>query len=160
RSIRIGLVSVLPNVLPLLAIVATLAVTNTPMQVSAALALCLAIGVATDDTVHFITRFQQSCSGGANAARACLVSYRTVGRTLLLTTVVLACGFATMIWSPSPAIYLFSTLTCVSLIVALIGDLLFLPALLVLLNPPATKRSFIRFAVDVRSARPHLAGTV
>lgn len=131
RSLRLGLISVIPNLFPLLAVTACLALTEIPMQITAALTLCLSLGIAVDDTIHLVERFRrESACGGGESHAACRRAYVAVGEVIVLTTIVLVCGFATMLVSRSPAIRLFGGATCVALVAALIGDLLFLPALL------------------------------
>ena len=142
RSLRLGLVSIVPNSLPLLVTVAVLQLLGQPMQVTAALTLCLSLGIAVDDTIHFVTRFrreQTRCQQNRRESQtlACLQTYRSVGEVIVLTTVVLVCGFATMTLSGSPAIRLFGLLSCITLVAALVGDLIFLPAMLLLLGPRA-----------------------
>jgi len=140
RSLRLGLVSIVPNSLPLLVTIAYLQFTGEPMQVTAALTLCLALGIAVDDTIHFVTRFRREQSEGNSLQQACVGTYQSVGEVIVMTTVVLVCGFATMALSGSPAIRLFGVLSCVTLVAALVGDLLFLPALLLLVGPRSSGR--------------------
>lgn len=139
RSLRLGLLSVPPNSIPLVAVIAALGPIGAPMQVTAALTLCLGLGIAVDDTIHLIARFRREQSRGGSDKAACLRAYRAVGHVIVLTTVILICGFSTMTLSESPAIRLFGLLSCVALAAALVGDLVLLPALLARWSPSQSK---------------------
>lgn len=138
RSLRLGLVSVVPNTFPLVLVIAALPLLGSHMQVTAALTLCLCLGIAVDDTIHVIARFRREQTRGLGVRSACLNAYQHVGRVVVMTTVILVCGFSTMLLSDSPAIRLFGLLSCVALLAALVGDLIFLPALLVRWTPKKT----------------------
>lgn len=143
RSLHLALVSMLPNSMPLLIALVALLVLDQPMQVTVALTLCLSLGLAVDDTIHFITRFRTDRQAGKTAASACRHAYRSVGGAMVVTTGVMVAALATTITSGSPAIQLFGVLSCLTLLAALVGDLVSLPALLMLVTdePKSRKRS-------------------
>ena len=131
RSLLIGLLSFVPNMLPLLITAAGLSLFGFPLQITSALTFSLCLGLAVDDTIHVITHFGQSRKRRLSIDEAIRNTMLRVGPALLLTTGILVAGFGSMMLNPMPAIKLFSALCCVTMIAALIGDLILLPALLV-----------------------------
>lgn len=156
RSLRLALLSILPNSMPLLVALSVLLLTGQPMQVTVALTLCLSLGLAADDTIHFITAFRTSCAQGRSARSACLRVYRSIGGAMVMTTIVLVVAFATTTVSSSPAIRLFGCLTCVTLFAALLGDLLILPSLLTLREAGPAKLPHRSFAWGRNRGTPQL----
>ena len=160
RSLRLGLVSVIPNSLPLLVTAAGLVLFGYPLQITSALTFSLCLGLAVDDTIHVMMRYRRLTSntgtgrnqnngtsdGPASAARAATVAdercnrsavretINQVGPALAITTAILVSGFAAMLISPMPGIQMFSLLGCIILITAFLGDLLILPAMLLVFS--------------------------
>ncbi|WP_417737526.1 efflux RND transporter permease subunit [Rosistilla oblonga] len=130
RSLLIGLISFIPNMLPLLITAAGLSILGYPLQITSALTFSLCLGLAVDDTIHVITHFQQDRRPTRSVAESVRITMLRVGPALLLTTGILVAGFGSMLLNPMPAIKLFSALCCITMIAALIGDLILLPALL------------------------------
>jgi len=132
RSLLVGLLSILPNAFPLVVAAAVLQVLDLELQMVSALAFSVCLGIAVDDTIHFLTRFKRELREGAGSVREAAVNAIIgVGRALLVTTAVLLGGFGVMLLSDIPTTQLFAKICCLGLLSALIGDLLFLPALLV-----------------------------
>jgi predicted RND superfamily exporter protein len=132
RSLLIGVLSFIPNMLPLLITAAGLSLFGYPLQITSALTFSLCLGLAVDDTIHVITHFrQQRHRGGQSIGETVRKTMLGVGPALLLTTGILVSGFGSMMLNPMPAIQMFSALCCVTMVAALIGDLVLLPALLV-----------------------------
>ena len=133
RSVRLGLISVLPNVFPLAATSALLSLTGQPLQLSSVIVFSICLGIAVDDTIHFLSRFQREMLVDGDVAGAIRRTLMSVGSALLTTTLVVTGGFATMMLSEMPSLRMFAGLSIVALTAALIGDLLILPALLMCL---------------------------
>src|SRR5690606_12387532 len=83
-----------------------------------------------DDTIHFLNRFQRELSSGGSVERAIRRAYRAVGSAMIMTSVVLVAGFGSLQISDMPTTRLFSGLSCLTIVAALVGDLLILPAML------------------------------
>ncbi|MEZ6087173.1 MAG: MMPL family transporter [Pirellulaceae bacterium] len=131
RSLLIGLLSFVPNMLPLLLTAAGLSLLGYPLQITSALTFSLCLGLAVDDTIHVISHFKRNRRPTRSAADAVRATMLRVGPALLLTTGILVAGFGSMMLNPMPAIQMFSALCCMTMIAALIGDLILLPALLI-----------------------------
>jgi len=148
RQGRLALVSVLPNLVPLVVAIGFMAWAGISVRIGTAMVLAIALGIAVDDSLHVLARYRQErCrAGGANYALA-----RTLGRTgpaLIATTAVLTVGFLSMLSSGLVAIRDMGMVATVTLIAALFSDLLLLPAQIALLERYRRRRSSQRTAVE------------
>ncbi len=99
------------------------------------------IGVAVDDTIHFFTRFRQEFDRLGNYQQALRRTYLSVGRPLTQTTVVLVCGNLVLMFSSLLGFYKLGMLFGVAFSAALLSDLFFAPALIILLKPLGAERT-------------------
>jgi predicted RND superfamily exporter protein len=130
RSLPIGIISFLPNILPILATGAILYLTGRGMQFTSVIALTVAFGIAVDDTVHFLNRYLIMGEENLPMPERLIGTARSVGPALFGTTIVIITGLASTLTSGLPTIALFGQIAMTALAIALIGDLLFLPALI------------------------------
>ncbi len=130
RSIALGLISVIPNLFPLVATATLRAVWDTSLDIASACSFAVCLGIAVDDTIHFLTRFQFELSGGSDIAGAIRRTFVGVGNALVMTTVVMIAGMGTVLTCQTPAHQLFAAMGCITLAAALLADLIILPALL------------------------------
>jgi uncharacterized protein len=128
RSLRLGAVSLLPNAFPLVVAAAGLTLTGLELQVSSVLAFTVLLGIAVDDTIHFVCRYQRELRRTGSVDEALLAAFMAVGRALVMTTAALGSGFAVSLFSSLPTTRLFALIVTVGLLAALIGDLILLPA--------------------------------
>lgn len=131
RSWKIGLISVIPNVLPILVTELYLYTSGAGLQLTTVIALTVAFGIAVDDTIHYLSTYVRQRERGLNHSEAIELSLERVGPALVATTLIICAGTIVVIFSSLPPVALFGTLTVITLIVALVGDLFVLPALLV-----------------------------
>ncbi|MFP8877913.1 MAG: MMPL family transporter, partial [Myxococcota bacterium] len=95
----------------------------------------IALGLVVDDTVHFIVRFQRQRASGATTEAAVAHTVRTAGRPIILTSLVLLGGFGVLAFSSfNPNVH-FGLISAVVVVLALIADLVMLPAALRVLKP-------------------------
>jgi predicted RND superfamily exporter protein len=130
RSWRMGLASLLPNLLPPAAVFGCASVLGARLDVSAVAVGAVAIGLAVDDTLHLLFRVAEEGRAGRAANGAILRAQRSVGRALVMSTVVLVAGLACLLWSNFLPTARFGLFAAASSAVALLADLLGLPALL------------------------------
>ena len=130
KSIRLGLISILPNIFPLAVTGAFLAVTGQSLELVSVCAFTVCLGIAVDDTIHFLTRFTEERCEGLSDEEAIRKAFIGVGTALIMTTVVLVTGFSTVIFSDNRDTQIFATMGAMTIASALFGDLVFLPALL------------------------------
>lgn len=141
RSLRLGLISIVPNLFPMAVTAAYLVVTGRPLQMTSVIVFSICLGIAVDDTIHFINRFQRELPLEGDVRAAILRTYSAVGSAMMMTSAVLVVGFGSLQISEMPTTRLFSGLSCLTIAAALVGDLLILPAMLHALVPSSTRRT-------------------
>lgn len=131
RSVRLGVLSTLPNFFPIILVFGGLGWLGQPVDIGTMMTASIGLGIAVDDTVHFLTWFKRSIDGGLSRREAVCNAYLRCGSAIIRTTII--CGAAMILFALSsfgPARQFGNTI-CWLLGAALIGDLLLLPALLV-----------------------------
>jgi len=139
RSLRVGLISILPNALPLAVAGVYLVWIGQSLEIVTVCALTVCLGIAVDDTIHFLTRYQEEFQHVTTPDEAIRRAFTGVGTAMIITTVVLVAGFSSVFFSDSRDHILFASLGVVTLGSALFGDLLILPALLSLFDKPVKR---------------------
>lgn len=140
RSVRLGLIAVIPNVFPLAVTGAWLVFTGQSLEVVSVCSFTICLGIAVDDTIHFLTRYQEESARSQSQAEAIQKAFTGVGASMIMTTLVLVVGFSTVITSDMRDQRIFASMGVLTLIAALVGDLVFLPAMLaVFAKAPATE---------------------
>ena len=129
RSLRIGLWSMVPNILPLLALGGYVGFAWEPTDSDTFMVAMLAIGIGVDDTIHFLTRYRLELERDDDEEKALTRTYHYAGRGIVMTTLILTIGFSPFILSQYFSLNILGTLLPMVLIVALLADLLLLPAL-------------------------------
>lgn len=127
----LGLAAALPvNVLPVLLVFGVMGWAGIPLDIATATVGAIVLGIVVDDTIHFLHRFEHERQGGVPPARAATDSLREAGNSIVLTSLVLACGFAVMIAAGTKSIAYFGLVATLAILGAMFADLLLLPALL------------------------------
>lgn len=130
RSLTIGLIAMIPNLLPLAVTAALLVFIGKPLNITSVCAFTVCLGIAVDDSIHFLSRFQQEMKEDGDVMLSIRRSFSSVGKALVITTIILLAGFGSVVLSNMPHHKLFGMMACATLTAALIGDMLFLPAML------------------------------
>jgi predicted RND superfamily exporter protein len=115
---------------PLATTSALLVLTGRPLQLSSVLVFTICLGIAVDDTIHYLNRFQQERRQRADLTLALRRCSSAVGTALVTSTLVLLAGFAALLVSEIPTTRSFAQLACTAMTAALLGDLILLPCLL------------------------------
>jgi len=129
RSASIGLFSIVPNLLPLVACTALCGLVWDDIDSDTLMVLMMAIGIGVDDTVHFLMRYKIESARCSSTAEAIKQSFAFSGRAIVMTTVILALGFSPMALSEYYSMSIVGTLLPFALFVAMMADLLLVPAL-------------------------------
>ncbi len=129
RSMRVGVVSMVPNLLPLLVMWGAAGVWFDKVDTDSIIIAVMAIGIGVDDTIHFLMRLRIELQKGRTPREAVTETFRTAGRGILMTTVILVAGFLPCAASGYLMMQLMGTLLPLALVVALAADLLLVPAL-------------------------------
>ena len=130
RSLKMGLISVIPNMFPLVATASLLVLMGEPLFMSSVCAFTVCLGIAVDDTIHFLSRYRQELAEDGDPEAAVRRTVLHVGTAMLMTTIILVSGFAAMLLSDLPAHRIFASMACATIGSAIVGDLIALPALL------------------------------
>ena len=128
RSLMVMAVSVLPIVFPVFAAGALLALSGEGLQFASIVALIVSFGLSLNATVHYLNRLRLEYVPGENPAISVARATLLIGPALVLTTIILAFGLGVTVLSDLPSLRLFGKLAALTLMAALIGDLLLLPA--------------------------------
>lgn len=131
RSLRLGLIAFVPNIFPLAVTGATLVLFRQPLELVSVCAFTVCLGIAVDDTIHFLTRYKEELSTGLDEVSAVRQAFTGVGTGMIMTTIVLVAGFSTVLMSEVRDHRVFCSMGALTLMAALLGDILLLPALLV-----------------------------
>jgi predicted RND superfamily exporter protein len=135
RSLRLGLLAMVPNVLPIGAVLALMAVVGVPLDLFNLLLASIAIGVVVDDTIHFFHHVAARQRAGAAIEDAVRGAARHAGRAMVATSVMLCAGFGAFLTAGMANLQLFGGLLVATIVLALVAELLLGPALLQALTP-------------------------
>lgn len=130
RSARLTVISLAPNLLPLLLVGGAMGFLGVPLKPSTALIFSLAFGIAVDDTIHFLSKYRLLRNGGTGREAAVRMTLRETGKAILFTSLILMSGFLVFTLSSFGGTVNMGALTAFTLAVALLSNLLLLPALL------------------------------
>ncbi len=130
RSWKMVIVFILPNVIPLLIIAGIMGFAGIELKAATSLVFSIAFGVATDDTIHFISRLKIELGYGKSLLYAFKRTYFETGKPILLTTFILMGGFVSLMISDFQSTFYFGFLICITIIIAVIADIFLLPILL------------------------------
>jgi predicted RND superfamily exporter protein len=130
RDLKLSILAMLPNVIPLTMGAAFMSLNNIYIDIGTSIVSAICLGIAVDDTIHFITHFQINLKKYDNNIMALNETFLSTGKALILTTVLLVVGFGSFIMAEFLPNHYFGILCAIVLTFALITDLLFLPAIL------------------------------
>lgn len=130
KSWRIILISIIPNMLPLIWIAAIMSIFDINLKISTSIIFTIAFGIAVDDTIHFMSKFRLELAKGKSIFYALKRTYISTGKAILITTFILCAGFMVLLLSSVPSTFYIGLLVSLTLAFALIADLLLLPVLI------------------------------
>jgi predicted RND superfamily exporter protein len=131
RSLKFGLISLLPNAMPAAIAFGVWGMLVAEVNLAAAGVYSITLGIIVDDTIHFFSKYLHARRvDGKSPEDAIRYAYATVGSALFVTTAVLICGFAVLTLSDFTLNITVGTMSATIIGVALVFDMLFLPALL------------------------------
>ena len=135
RSFKIVFIALVANVTPIFLLFGIMGWLNIPLDIMTITIAAIAIGIAVDDTIHFIHRFEEEFKFDKDYVNAMRRSHRGIGHAMYYTTIIIVIGFSILMLSNLvPTIY-FGLLTGIIMINVLAADLLLLPKLLLMLKP-------------------------
>ena len=156
-KVRIGLLSMIPNLAPILLMLGVIGALKLPMDLFTMMVASIAIGLAVDDTIHFMHNFRRYYERSGDPAEAVHKTLQTTGRAMLVTSVVLSIGFFIFGFATMSNVRNFGLLTGFTIVAALLADYFLAPALMVLVNKKKAGRRFLKAALS-GSAGPAMKG--
>jgi uncharacterized protein len=136
RSLRLGLIAIVPNMLPLLVAAGFMVATGMRLEIVSVCCFTICLGIAVDDTIHFLSRYTEEQKLGGTHNQIIERSFQAVGTGMIMTTIVLVGGFSSVLFSDTRDHRIFGALGVVTLVSALLCDLFLLPAMLSYLDRP------------------------
>ena len=137
RSVRLGLICVIPTLFPVVVAAASLVVIGQPLRLAGAIAFSICLGLADDNTIHFVTRFRQESLRGAGIRPAIERTLASCGPAMVIMGFTLAAGLVPLLSSVISPLRTFAQLTITAIVASVVADLVILPPLLMLFAAPA-----------------------
>jgi predicted RND superfamily exporter protein len=133
RSFRFGLVTIAPNLLPVLSVLGLMGHLDISLNVATVMLASIALGVVDDDTIHFINRYRREISAGATTDDAIATATAHEGRASLTTALINTCGFGVLMLSEYRPTAWFGGLLALTMGVAFLAEVFILPAIIKML---------------------------
>tara|TARA_R110001592_G_scaffold57536_1_gene174638 strand:- start:6614 stop:9220 length:2607 start_codon:yes stop_codon:yes gene_type:complete len=152
-SIQSGLISTLPNLMPAAFTFGILGWLGVSLNADTLVIAPIILGIAVDDTIHFISHYRESWIKHGDVRKAMHETLREVGQAVIFTTLILGFGFGVLIFSSNMGLAKPGALGSAAIFVALLSDLLFLPALIYWFKPELGRDKALQIR---RSAQTHL----
>ena len=130
RDVRLGVIAMVPNLLPILAVMGIMGIFGIPIDMNNMLVASIAIGIAVDDTIHFLHQFRVHFADSGDVEAAIDHAFGHAGRAMTLTTLILVGGFLVMFAGAMHSTVIFGLLVTLAMLFALVFDVVFSPALL------------------------------
>ena len=135
RSFRLGLISVLPNIIPLMIAGGMMGILGIKLRPSTAMTFSIALGIAVDNTIHFLARFRQEFRKNGDYVEAVSETLLTTGKAIISTGVILALGFIVLYFSEFVPNHEFGLLATIIIVAAACASLILLPVLILQIRP-------------------------
>lgn len=142
RSVRMVLISMIPNLVPLIVAAGIMGYFGVPLKVSTILIFSIALGISVDDAIHFLAKYRQELKTGKSIRESAEISIRESGVSMMYTSIVLFCGFLIFTFSEFGGTIALGMLISITLLVAMLCNLVILPSLLMTLDKWVTTKAF------------------
>ena len=143
RSWRMVLISMIPNIIPLIVTAGIMGFFGIPLKASTLLIFSIAFGISIDDTIHFLSKYRQELKNKHWDLKSCvLIAIRESGLGMFYTSIVLFCGFSVFAFSQFGGTQALGILISITLLVAMVNNLVLLPAMLLSMDKLITTKSF------------------
>jgi predicted RND superfamily exporter protein len=135
RSLKISLIAIFPNLLSVGTVLGFMGWAGIPLDMMTITIAAISVGIAVDDTIHYIHRFRREFAKEGHYLRSMHRCHGSIGYAMYYTSVTIVIGFSILVLSNFiPSIY-FGVLTVLAMVIALLAALTLLPQLIVLLKP-------------------------
>ena len=140
-DIRTGLIAMLPNIFPVIVLAGYMGYGGINLDLLTVIVMPLILGLAVDDTIHLINHIKQEFAVTGNYAKATENSFREIGKTMCMTTVILCAMFAVYLFCPMKFFVTTGMLSILGISSALVADYTITPALICLVKPFGKERT-------------------
>ena len=127
RNLPMVVISLIPNMLPLLMIAGIMGWSDIDLKLSTSIIFTIAFGIAVDDTIHFISKLRIELAKGRSLQEAVESSFLSAGKAIIITSIILCGGFMTLSLSSFLGTFYIGVLISVTLLLAVVSDLFVLP---------------------------------
>jgi predicted RND superfamily exporter protein len=135
RSLKVAIIAIIANLVPVGVIFGFMGWMHIPLDMMTITIAAISIGIAVDDTIHYIHRFKLEYAKNSNYISAMKNSHEHIGTAMFYTSTIIIIGFSVLLTSAFiPTIY-FGILTIIAMFMAIVADLLLLPVLLLIFKP-------------------------
>ena len=139
RSGSMLIISIIPNIIPLLIIAGVMGFAGINLKITTAIVFTISFGIAIDDTIHFLSKFKLELNKGKSKLYALKRTYISTGKAIVLTSAILISGFLLLLMSSFMGTFYMGLMICITLLVAVLADLFILPLLLIYFYKPKKK---------------------
>ena len=130
KSLKLAILTLIPNVLPLLILTFVMWVSGIDLKISTSLIFTLAFGISVDDTIHLLAKYKLEIKKGRSHSLALKRSYLSSGKAIIVTTLILVGGFLILLFSSFTSTFYMGLLISTTLLFAVILDLLIMPIII------------------------------
>lgn len=130
KRVKMLILAFIPNFLPVLFAGALLGFFDVELEAGISIVFAVIFGIAVDDTIHFLSKYKLCRMQNLSIEESIHMTFKETGKAILFTTIILFCGFLVMLFSSSPPTQTVGALISVTLVAALLSDILLLPVLM------------------------------
>ena len=135
RSLPVATLAMVPNLVPVAVVLGSMGWAGKHLEMMSAMVFSIGLGIAVDDTIHFLARYRSEVQRGASPEQAVRTTVEQTGKAIVYTSLVLLIGFGVLYTSAFPPNQNFAVLAGGMILSALVADLYLLPALLIWFRP-------------------------
>lgn len=135
RNVKLAVICMIPNLFPIAMTLGFMGLMDIPLDVCTIMIASVTMGIAVDDTIHFITWFRRNSLAGMDTKAAIMKTFHDTGKSIVTTSMVLCLAYLVVTLGSVTPVIAFGALTSLAMFLALVGDLFILPALLMVFKP-------------------------
>lgn len=132
---RILIIALIPNMFPLLLAGALIGYLGIELEAGVSIVFAVIFGIAVDDTIHFLSKYKLALNKGLDREAAIRITFLETGKAIVLTSIILFFGFLVMLFSVHPPSVVVGLLISLTLLSALVSDLLLIPVFIRWMQP-------------------------
>ncbi len=136
KSLKFGLLAIIPSLMPIVIAGGIMGISGIYLDFATMMVAAITFGIAVDDTIHFMTKYLACRNAGDHPKQAIRTALTETGRALVYTSLILFCGFSILLFSSFMPNVHFGIFVSVIIIIALIADLVLLPAVMLIVDKP------------------------